>query len=122
MKNIYEDDDDFLPSEQEVKNSLTKVRLRATVMIKAKMKMHLNRTRDNIERRGSVLSDVSRKNSQVGGIPNLASVLQKFDSEGAKNGSRSDNQQESSQSQAKKNGPSNIVKAQRINLLQAIND
>lgn len=61
MKNIYEDDQEFLdPSELEVQSSLTKLTFRARVVLAARLKMHLNKTRDKL----SALEDQARRKSQ----------------------------------------------------------
>lgn len=101
-----------------MKNSISTVTLRATVLIKAKMKMALNRTRDHIEqRRSSVLDDLSRKNILEGKPVSLAGGLQKFNSE-PYNAIRAANPQESNQTQTTKNEANRKMILQRVNLLQ----
>lgn len=55
IENIFEGEGAFLPSEQEINAAFTKLKFRAVVKIKAKMKQHLNKTRDMIVRRKSAV-------------------------------------------------------------------
>ena len=57
---MYEDDEEFKLSEQDIQIALSKLHFRAVVKIHAKFKRHLDRTRDNIEKRR-----ISRINSGV---------------------------------------------------------
>ena len=116
---MYEDDKEFLPSEQEVKESLTKLTFRARVMLKAKMKMHLNRTRDNIEKqRNSFLDESVCKKGQGEDIIDKgrqSDILSKLNNE-SQSKDRNGNP-------AKKVEPnSRVITVQRQNLLQAVKE
>ncbi len=53
IENVFEDELEFKPSEQEINAALTSLTYRAFVKIKAKMRIHLDRTRDKIIKRRS---------------------------------------------------------------------
>lgn len=61
VENWYETENQFKVSEQEIGSALTGIKLRATVLITARMKRNLNKTRDKIERKKTANYDKPEK-------------------------------------------------------------
>ena len=65
VENQYEPEDEFKISDQDIRSAFSTLKLRSTIFLTAKMKSKLNKTREKISRRKTLMNEDVDKNNPL---------------------------------------------------------